>query len=90
MNAALSIVDKWCTDNGLLVHPQKTKLVLFTNKIFWQCGYAFSKNRELKLKVIEWFYTSIIRSIACYEVHIWHNGVQIKKIRQVIEHVNGM
>lgn len=32
MNSALSIVEKWCTENGLSVNPQKTKLVLFTNK----------------------------------------------------------
>lgn len=32
MNAAFSIVDDWCRKNGLTVNPQKTKLVLFTNK----------------------------------------------------------
>lgn len=32
MNSALRIVEKWCSDNGLSVNPQKTKLVLFTNK----------------------------------------------------------
>lgn len=32
MKSALIIVEKWCTENGLSVNPQKTKLVLFTNK----------------------------------------------------------
>jgi len=32
MNSALNIVDQWCAENGLTVNPQKTKLVLFTNK----------------------------------------------------------
>lgn len=32
MKSALKIVEKWCTENGLSVNPQQTKLVLFTNK----------------------------------------------------------
>lgn len=32
MKSALRIVEKWCADNGLSINPQKTKLVLFTNK----------------------------------------------------------
>ena len=32
MNSALSIVDRWCVENGLTVNPTKTKLVPFTNK----------------------------------------------------------
>lgn len=32
MNSAMAIVDQWCSENGLSVNPQKTSLVLFTNK----------------------------------------------------------
>lgn len=32
MNTAFAIVEKWCVKNGLTVNPDKSKLVLFTNK----------------------------------------------------------
>lgn len=32
MISVISIVGKWCTDNGMSINEQKTKLVLFTTK----------------------------------------------------------
>lgn len=32
MKSALSIVEKWCQENGLSINKQKTKLMLFTNR----------------------------------------------------------
>ena len=32
MNRALSVIDRWCRDEGLGVNPDKVELVLFTRK----------------------------------------------------------
>jgi hypothetical protein len=65
-------------DKGLTWKKQLDKAIGKAYKAFWTCRGTFGKTCGLKLKVVYWIYTAVVRPIVTYAATIWWSRVKLK------------
>jgi hypothetical protein len=65
-------------DKGLAWKKQLDKVINKVYKAFWTSRGTFEKSWGLKLKVIYWIYSEVVRPIVTYTATVWWPRVKLK------------
>jgi hypothetical protein len=65
-------------DKGLTWKKQPDKVINKAYKAFWTFRDTFGKTWGLKLKVVYWIYTAVLRPIVTYAATAWWPRVKLK------------